>query len=1595
MADIERSGASSSSVDIVSPRHEAGGINTCVHGLNRSPPSITSCSEELASGREEVASSREELDEQTYICKLVVLCTPRDVATWLMRGTGLSRTDSVVHRTSVLFTAVGTVGAMGAAVARMQANEYDDDSLTTFALVFVSLLSALAADGKDGSWDGWRFEEEPAVLALAEADERLRELLDVLRDPLSHLRPLLQHYSERTLVGAGEALGEQSGVLGETGEALQEEGRGLGEARESALLRELHWKALERACLEAPELSEVDRSLLAGCFAIDPSRGRDLVALSALLSQGANPNVVVGPPTAQHSPLFLAYEKGMGAGEQPTNLLLLLLVAGARGNVQELGQSAAHPCAWRDELWTLPRAAERRIDLATLELLRSANLPVLSEGPAQEGRASEALPALSEGRASEALPALSEASEDELTLGPQPTPRDAHQRRTSTRDAQDINEAATLLVRCAATVGESVASVKTCFDEFSTSLRFCDVITLLCDSFDFDAHPQLSSEVGKTLLGHLLVYAAERDDTPSAMQLVLSGTPATFQASDGGWNALMHAATNGNENLVYQLIRTGSRYAPGCYRDGHPARLRATSHTSVLSHCHGGRLNAHTTEGLSALSMACKHGHLGCARTLLAARATLDGSFHGRVVTTPLMLACANGNSSCVGMLLNHAELGIADTVHPSALSQRLELQLLESTAAGEKGSKSCAALLQKFDTRHEQYRNIIDRASRLVVGFHSDATPQQKKTRNVVALAAVICGNVLAVVKWLSAGGRDDINTVRYDVEEESPYVSLTRSLLGVAADRCDYEMVACLLSARADPNLQKDREAGTMPLLLAVTAVVLPKSEVEMATALLPSEERLESRRRRLMSRCKVDKELHAQQRPTADAKWLVVEALLKAGADPSAQSRFYLTVTEHAIAAECDAEIVELLETHEDCKALGENDTALQERGSASAGSSSVAECKRGSASAGSSSVAECNGRGEAAAAAPNAGPEKQATASLTSDEQLSAAPATCTLQTPSLPGGFSVSERVFFTACNTSRVTSRDPCRLTHSAQCTVLGLGASGAEALGARDYSECLELDFGKCPTTSGNVHVFCHPTCLSREPPPPLPGGFLLGECVYYVCEKSPFGGQQCEIAGPSIHKSVIGGLSIFLEGHAGQTITTSVPLTDLSRTSPPSSSKARVATREERLQKRLLTSKLMVHQPILSVVPVEESVSAAERMAESLLKEEEEQCAKEQRKAAMAGRKAKKKARTKASAAQVVEQVEPTGEASGEEALGSEVPGAEATVAEAPAPETTPSVADLDAVEPTVVLETDDPGGGGTLMDPDEEGEDEEETLPASGTNGTHLSAAAAAAAAIAIAASVADTGGGSGEYFPRPRGKWGPLDSHGQRMRWSHSRGMWISADGTETQANAPEPAMPPPPPPQQPEAHQPPLHQPPLHQPPLPMAATLAAEALAAAAPTEATATATAAPMLTGFSVLPAAKPNPQPAPLEELPEDFVCPITQELMCDPVIASDGHTYERSALERWLQSKMTSPKSGVELEHALLFPNHLVRGMIREWQEGRQSTSVDTTTPTLPPLPNARGNGHGVGGRGGGRGRGRGGGRGGRGGRGWPHGENNSSA
>jgi hypothetical protein len=56
--------------------------------------------------------------------------------------------------------------------------------------------------------------------------------------------------------------------------------------------------------------------------------------------------------------------------------------------------------------------------------------------------------------------------------------------------------------------------------------------------------------------------------------------------------------------------------------------------------------------------------------------------------------------------------------------------------------------------------------------------------------------------------------------------------------------------------------------------------------------------------------------------------------------------------------------------------------------------------------------------------------------------------------------------------------------------------------------------------------------------------------------------------------------------------------------------------------------------------------------------------------------------------------------------------------------------------------------------------------------------------------------------------------------------------------------------------------------------------------------------------------------------DAIPDSYICPITFAPMIDPVMCADGHTYERKAIEDWLQNHDTSPTTNEPLVSKHLF-------------------------------------------------------------------------
>jgi len=68
---------------------------------------------------------------------------------------------------------------------------------------------------------------------------------------------------------------------------------------------------------------------------------------------------------------------------------------------------------------------------------------------------------------------------------------------------------------------------------------------------------------------------------------------------------------------------------------------------------------------------------------------------------------------------------------------------------------------------------------------------------------------------------------------------------------------------------------------------------------------------------------------------------------------------------------------------------------------------------------------------------------------------------------------------------------------------------------------------------------------------------------------------------------------------------------------------------------------------------------------------------------------------------------------------------------------------------------------------------------------------------------------------------------------------------------------------------------------------------------------------------------------------ELPNHFCCPITLELMDEPVIAPSGYTYERRAIEEHLRKNASDPFTLEPFNIVDLRPNRALRDAIQAYK------------------------------------------------------------
>eukprot|EP00884_Botryococcus_braunii_P009763 jgi/Botrbrau1/18789/Bobra.0386s0104.2 len=89
-------------------------------------------------------------------------------------------------------------------------------------------------------------------------------------------------------------------------------------------------------------------------------------------------------------------------------------------------------------------------------------------------------------------------------------------------------------------------------------------------------------------------------------------------------------------------------------------------------------------------------------------------------------------------------------------------------------------------------------------------------------------------------------------------------------------------------------------------------------------------------------------------------------------------------------------------------------------------------------------------------------------------------------------------------------------------------------------------------------------------------------------------------------------------------------------------------------------------------------------------------------------------------------------------------------------------------------------------------------------------------------------------------------------------------------------------------------------------------------------------------------------------LFETPSDLVCPITQDILLDPVINGAGQVYERSAIEEHLSRRSTDPVTGQQLSKKDLTPVWILRSKALEYRENTARQCVERASSSSCTFP-----------------------------------------
>jgi len=86
--------------------------------------------------------------------------------------------------------------------------------------------------------------------------------------------------------------------------------------------------------------------------------------------------------------------------------------------------------------------------------------------------------------------------------------------------------------------------------------------------------------------------------------------------------------------------------------------------------------------------------------------------------------------------------------------------------------------------------------------------------------------------------------------------------------------------------------------------------------------------------------------------------------------------------------------------------------------------------------------------------------------------------------------------------------------------------------------------------------------------------------------------------------------------------------------------------------------------------------------------------------------------------------------------------------------------------------------------------------------------------------------------------------------------------------------------------------------------------------------------------------------------KDIPDHFMCPLTMEMMQDPLFSKYGHHFERSAILQWLSQENTCPITRQPLFPSMLIPDNSLRLRMHAWRGALASSDEDVVVSSRRP-------------------------------------------